>query len=146
LNYKNERICGIFLLIVFILISAYILKFPHYFVHEAPDKRPTYPDEDVFYFWALLYNEGRYAVPIQDWYGGECIIEFKVRADGLHYIRSAIYPEGNTVTIKVYYNDRKVSDARVVYEVKRGIFEKSLPMIMVKSGFTIYRQVGILST
>lgn len=89
-RHITERNCTIALLLLFILVSAYILQFPHYFTDEGNNKRPTCPDEDAYYFWGLLYNRGKYAVPIQDWYGGKGAFEFKVRENGTFAISLAI--------------------------------------------------------
>lgn len=81
-RFVTERNCLLALLLLFILVSAYILQFPHYFKIEGDNKRPTCPDEDAYYFWALMYNQGKYALPPQDWYGGRGAFEFKVTDNG----------------------------------------------------------------
>lgn len=58
----RERHAILVLIVLWIVTCAFVAAHPHSF------ERPTVPDERSYYGWALLYREGRVAVPLSDWF------------------------------------------------------------------------------
>ncbi|MEM4308550.1 MAG: hypothetical protein QXU48_05760 [Thermoplasmata archaeon] len=59
----------IFLCAAIALVGFFTQLFPHSFDH------PVVPDEKAYYQWALLYSEGKFAVPLEDWYDAFAVKE-----------------------------------------------------------------------
>lgn len=112
----RERFAIIILVVLFILLSAHILRFPH----DTENAKGTIPDEQAFYVWGEIYLGGEIAVPVSDSearYNSEFTITdgANIYADvGLSDLNNK--GGDNDVFAYVYDLDGPISNATVVIE------------------------------
>ena len=102
-NLKTEKFAVIFLVLLYIITALFVHAFPHTFEH------PVVPDEKAYYEWARHYNEGKFAIPIEEWYDDFAVTEFYVNSSGVYTIKvnytTQRAGERYSVAGKVYFAD-----------------------------------------
>jgi hypothetical protein len=105
----RERRAVLALLVLYGVCSAYVAAHPHDF------ENPTVPDERSYYGWAVLYREGRVAVPIEEWFEVRLGLDVYGNATSvatLNVTTSRPAPDG-PLTVRASLDGSPASSARV---------------------------------
>ncbi|MCX8174239.1 MAG: hypothetical protein N3F63_06525 [Thermoplasmata archaeon] len=76
---KTQRYL-LWLAVAIAAVALFTQLFPHSF------ERPVVPDERAYYQWALLYSEGKFAVPVEQWYDDFAVREVYLNGTGIYQI------------------------------------------------------------
>jgi len=94
------------LALLFLIVSVFVLSFPY------ATEKPVVPDEKAYYRWAELYSEGKYAVPLEEWYDDFAPLEVYINSTSAYAIDIAYHVDrtGETYNINgcVWLGERGV--------------------------------------